>query len=175
VHLRGLNLNTDFMTHITIIVATDANRGIGIDNRMPWHLPEDMAHFKRLTSGHAVIMGRKTFDSIGRPLPNRRNIVISRNAGWSHDGVERAASLAEAIALAGAEPAFVIGGAQIYAQALPLCDELIITEVGAVFDCDAFFPERDPAVWIETNRQALHSDKAGIDYAFVTLRRCAKN
>ena len=159
------------MTHITIIVATDARRGIGIDNSMPWHLPEDMAHFKRLTSGHTVIMGRKTFDSIGRPLPNRRNIVISRNAGWSRDGAERVGSLAEAIALAGAEPAFVIGGAQIYAQALPLCTELIITEVGAVFDCDAFFPEPDPAVWTETERQAHHSDKAGLDYAFVTMLR----
>ncbi|HEV7817218.1 MAG TPA: dihydrofolate reductase [Janthinobacterium sp.] len=159
------------MTQITLIVATDASRGIGINNSMPWHLPEDMAHFKRLTTGHTVIMGRKTFDSIGRPLPNRRNIVITRNAGWKQDGVETAGSLDEAVTLAGAAPAFVIGGAQIYAQALAICDQLIITEIGATFDCDAFFPEPDPNDWVVSERQAFHSEKTGLDYAFVTLRR----
>ncbi len=159
------------LTKLTIIVATDAARGIGIANRLPWHLPEDMAHFKRLTTGHAVIMGRKTFESIGRPLPNRRNIVITRNAGWRQDGVETAASVEAAAALAAGEPAFIIGGAQIYAQAMDLCDTLIITEIAHTFDCDAFFPAPDPAAWRETARQAYHSEKSDLDFAFVTLTR----
>jgi dihydrofolate reductase len=87
--------------HITLVVAMDAQRGIGVDNQLPWHLPEDLAHFKRVTLERPIIMGRKTFDSIGRPLPKRRNIVVTRNRAWSHEGVEVAASLQEAIALAG--------------------------------------------------------------------------
>lgn len=158
---------------LTIVVATDRNNGIGINNTLPWHLPEDLAHFKRTTSGHAILMGRKTFESIGRALPNRRNIVITRNAGWQHDGVERAGSLAEAAALAAAAggPAFIIGGAQIYAEALPLAERLIITRIDASFDCDAFFPPLDPAIWQETARESHHSEKAGLNYAFVTYQR----
>lgn len=161
------------MTLLTIIVATDAAGGIGKNNSMPWHLPEDLAHFKRLTSGHPVIMGRKTFESIGRPLPNRRNIVVTRNNGWRHDGVETVASLEQACALAAGQPGFIIGGAQIYAQALAarLVRRLVVTEIGQTFDCDAFFPPPDPAVWRETGRQAYHSERAGLAYAFVTLER----
>lgn len=159
------------MTQLTIIVATDPDGGIGVNNSMPWRLPEDMAHFKSLTTGHPVIMGRKTFDSIGKALPNRRNIIITRNAGWRAEGVEAVASLAEAVALVGAAPAFVIGGAQIYAQALEIADQLIITEIAQRFPCDAFFPARDPAQWRESERLQHHSEKAGLDYAFVTLRR----
>ncbi len=125
---------------LTIVVATDAQRGIGINNTLPWHLPEDLAHFKRVTSGHAIIMGRKTFDSIGRALPKRRNIVITRNPDWRHEGVEAVPSLAAAIALVGDEPAFIIGGAQIYAESLPYVDRLIITEIDHNNSCDTFFP-----------------------------------
>src|SRR5471030_2812181 len=103
------------MTRFTIIVAIDAQRGIGVDNTLPWRLPEDMAFFKRTTTGHTIVMGRKTFDSIGRALPNRRNIVITRNPAWRHDGVEAVGSLAEATALVGATAAFIIGGGQIFA------------------------------------------------------------
>src|SRR3954447_15722788 len=99
---------------LTLIVATDRLRGIGINNTLPWRLPEDLAHFKRTTSGHPIIMGRKTFDSIGRPLPNRRSIVITRNPEWRHEGVEAVNSLDAAIALVGSGDAFVIGGAQIF-------------------------------------------------------------
>src|SRR6188768_4079760 len=98
---------------ITLVVAMDAQRGIGVDNQLPWHLPEDLAHFKRVTLDRPIIMGRKTFDSIGRPLPKRRNIVVTRNHEWSHEGVETAASLQDAIAMLGGEPASIIGGAQI--------------------------------------------------------------
>nr|WP_198982583.1 dihydrofolate reductase [Herbaspirillum sp. ASV7] len=156
---------------LTIVVATDLNNGIGINNTLPWHLPEDLAHFKRTTSGHAILMGRKTFESIGRPLPNRRNIVITRNASWQHEGVETAGSLQQAAALAGAAPAFIIGGAQVYADALPLVDRLIITRIDQRFDCDAFFPTLDSSIWQETARESHHSEKAGLDYAFVTYQR----
>jgi dihydrofolate reductase len=159
------------MTQLSIIVATDTEGGIGIDNTIPWRLPEDMAFFKRVTSGHPVIMGRKTFDSIGRPLPNRRNIVITRNPDWQRDGVEAVDSLEAACALAGQAPAFIIGGAQIYAQAMALADQLLITEVAGAFSCDAFFPRPDPALWQEAGRERHHSERAGLDYAFVTLRR----
>jgi dihydrofolate reductase len=156
---------------LTIVVATDLNNGIGIRNTLPWHLPEDLAHFKRTTSGHAILMGRKTFESIGRPLPNRRNIVITRNTEWQHAGVETAASLQDAAALAQGAPAFIIGGAQIYAEALPLVDRLIITRINQAFDCDAFVPALDPLLWQETAREDHRSETSGLDYAFVTYER----
>lgn len=159
-------------SNLTIIVATDRQRGIGIDNTLPWRLPEDLAHFKRTTSGHPIIMGRKTFDSIGRPLPNRRNIVVTRNPAWHHDGVETVNSLAEATALAGDGPAFIIGGAQIYADSLQYADQLIVTEIDQVFDCDAFFPAPGPE-WQEVARERHHSEQNGFDYAFVTYKRHA--
>ena len=161
------------MTQLTIIVATDQQGGIGINNTLPWKLPEDLAHFKRLTTGHPIIMGRKTFDSIGRPLPNRRNIVITRNAGWRHEGVEAVGSVADAIALLDGAEGYVIGGAEIYQQSLPLTSRLIITEIGQRYDCDAFFPAVDHAVWQETAREAHVSKKSGLPYAFVTLQRKA--
>ncbi len=160
-------------TTLSLIVATDRNNGIGIDNTLPWRLPEDLAFFKRTTSGHPIIMGRKTFDSIGRPLPNRRNIVVTRNPGWTHEGVESAGSLEAAVRLAGDGDGevFVIGGAQIYVDAIKLADQLIVTEIDAAYDCDAFFPAIDPAVWIEVARERHHSAENGWDYAFVTFRR----
>jgi len=156
---------------LTIVVATDMHRGIGINNTLPWRLPEDLAHFKRTTSGHPIIMGRKTFDSIGRPLPNRRNIVITRNHDWEHIGVEAVTSLDDACALVGDAEAFVIGGAQIYNEILPRTSRLIVTEIGAVFDCDTFFPEIDPQEWKETAREKYQSEQHGLDYAFVTYER----
>lgn len=158
-------------TCLTIVVATDSRRGIGINNKLPWHLPEDLAFFKRTTSGHPIIMGRKTFESIGRPLPKRRNIVVTRNPGWQHEGAETASSLPSAVALAGEGEAFIIGGAQIYAEALPLTQRLIVTEIDKAFDCDAFFPQIDPAVWQEVSREKHHSDANGFDYAYVVYER----
>ena len=159
------------MSTLTIIVATDQQGGIGINNTLAWKLPEDLAHFKRLTTGHPIIMGRKTFDSIGRPLPNRRNIVITRNAAWRHDGVEAVGSVAAAVALLDGAEGYVIGGAEIYQQSMDLSDRLIVTEVAGTFACDAFFPAIDPAIWEETAREAHSSDSAGLRYAFVTYRR----
>jgi dihydrofolate reductase len=161
------------MAHLTIVVAIDAQRGIGVDNTLPWHLPEDLAHFKRTTAGHPIIMGRKTFDSIGRPLPKRRNIVITRNAQWQHDGVESAPSLQAALALVGETRAFIIGGAQIFTEAMDLVDTLVVTEIAHTFDCDTFFPAIERRVWLEESREHHHADANGFDYAFVTYRRKA--
>jgi dihydrofolate reductase len=158
------------MTHITLVVAIDAQRGIGVDNKLPWHLPEDLAHFKRVTLGRPIIMGRKTFDSIGRPLPKRRNIVVTRNRDWSHEGVDVAASLADAIALVGDEPASIIGGAQIFNEAVRSADRMIVTHIEAVYPCDTFFPEIDAAVWTVTARED-HRSADGLAYAFVTYER----
>ena len=116
-------------------------------------------------------MGRKTFDSIGRPLPKRRNIVITRNPGWSHEGVEVAGSLAAAIERLEGEAASIIGGAQIFSEAVGLADCMIVTEIGHVFRCDTFFPPIDPAVWEESARETHHSEANGYDYAFVTYLR----
>jgi len=159
---------------LTLVVAIDANRGIGIDNKMPWHLPEDFAHFKRVTLGKPVIMGRKTFESIGRVLPGRRNIVVTRNADWAHEGVETASSLEAAIALLDDQAASIIGGAQVFAQAMDMADAMIVTHIAHRFDCDTFFPPIDPSAWTETAREPHHSDANGFDYAFVTYARRAQ-
>jgi dihydrofolate reductase len=157
------------MAHLTLVVAIDANNGIGVDNKLPWHLPEDLAHFKRVTLGRPIVMGRKTFDSIGRALPGRRNIVITRNAAWAHPGVETALSLDAAVALLGGERASIIGGAQIFNEALPIADEMIVTNIAQTYHCDTFFPAIDPATWAETAREDHHAN--GVDFAFVTYQR----
>ncbi|TFW32782.1 dihydrofolate reductase [Massilia horti] len=156
---------------LTLVVAMDQQRGIGVDNKLPWHLPEDLAHFKRVTLGHPIIMGRKTFDSIGRPLPKRRNIVVTRNAAWRQEGVEVAASLDQAIAMVGMEPVSIIGGAQIFSESMSAATRMIVTEIHHTFRCDTFFPPIDPAQWVETARETHHSEANGYDYAFVTYER----
>lgn len=159
---------------LTIIVATDRTRGIGIRNTLPWKLREDLAFFKQTTTGHAIIMGRKTFESIGRPLPNRRSIVVSRNPDWKHEGVETVTSLEAAQELLNDSMGFVIGGGEIYQQALPLAERLLVTEIDSNFECDAFFPQIDEKIWQETVRKPYHSDENGFDYAFVTYERRSK-
>ena len=159
------------MADLTIVVAIDEKRGIGIDNKLPWHLPEDLAHFKRTTTGRPIIMGRKTFDSIGRPLPNRRNIVITRNPEWKREGVDAVHSLEAALALIGETPSCIIGGGQIFAEALPITNRMVVTEIGKTFACDAFFPEIDPKQWKEVERETHHSESNGFDYTYVTYVR----
>ena len=155
---------------LTLVVAMDAQRGIGVDNRLPWHLPEDLAHFKRVTLGHPIIMGRKTFDSIGRPLPKRRNIVVTRNREWSHEGVEVAGSLQEAVALVSEDAASIIGGAQIFRESMQIADRMIVTHIDGVYCCDTFFPEIDAAVWSVTARED-HRSPEGVAFSFVTYER----
>jgi dihydrofolate reductase len=149
----------------------DRQRGIGVDNKLPWHLPEDLAHFKRVTLGRPIVMGRKTFDSIGRALPGRRNIVVTRNAAWSHEGVEVALSLQQAIGMLGAESASIIGGAQVFGESMSIADQLIVTEIDHVFRCDTFFPAIAPGEWVETARERHHSEANGFDYSFVTYEK----
>ena len=158
------------MVKLGIIYARARNGVIGKDNAMPWHLPEDLAHFKATTLGAPVIMGRKTWDSLPpkfRPLPGRRNIVITRDAAWQAAGTERAGSLEEAVALCGeVERAWVIGGAQIYRLALPRADLAVVTEIEADFEGDAYAPELGTA-WREIARER-HVSKTGLAFSFVT-------
>lgn len=159
------------MPLVSLIAAVARNGAIGRNNALLWRLPEDLQHFKRVTLGHPVVMGRKTFDSIGRPLPGRRNIVITRNPHWQTEGVETAASLQAALAGLPADArAFVIGGGEIYAQALPLADELVLTEVDADFEGDTFFPPWPREAFEECARSTHHS-AAGWAYHFVTYKR----
>ena len=157
---------------VTIVVARARNGVIGRDNALPWHLPEDLKHFKATTIGHAIVMGRRTFESIGRALPGRRTIVVTRDPDWAHAGCERAGSLAEAIALAGTpgpDPAiatdevFIVGGAQLYAQALEVADRAIVTEIGIDPEGDARFEALGPPEWTLRTSQAHHSS-GGLDY-----------
>ena len=154
------------MTRVTLIAALGRNGVIGADGTMPWHLPEDLRHFKATTMGHPLVMGRRTFDSIGRPLPGRRTIVITRNPQWHHAGVESAHSFAEALALAGpSDEVFVAGGGEIYAQALPYAHRLVLTEVDAEPEGDTHFPDWDRADWSESARESHDG------FAFVTYER----
>jgi dihydrofolate reductase len=158
---------------ITLIVARARNGVIGRAGTLPWRLPEDLAFFKRTTMGHPIVMGRRTWESIGRPLPGRRNIVVSRQAGFVAAGAEVVPSLDEALCLcAGAGELFVIGGAQLYGEALPRADRLIVTEIDADFDGDTHWPAPDPAHWSEAAREHL-PPAAQRDFAldFVTYLR----
>lgn len=152
---------------ISIIVAVSANGVIGDNNSLLWHISEDLRNFKRITSGHPVIMGRKTFESLGRPLPNRTNVVVSRTA-TAIDGCRVAASLDEAIAMFSAdEEAFIIGGAQIYAQALDAADKIYITRVGRDYEGDTSFPEWDATRWRLTSREEFpRGEKYPYPFAF---------
>src|SRR5687768_1977011 len=133
---------------VSLIAAVARNRAIGRDNQLLCRISEDLKFFRRTTLGSPIVMGRKTWDSIGRPLPGRRNVVVTRNPAWQAEGAERAASLHDALAmLRDAPKVFVIGGGEIYAQALPLADELVLTEIDAEFQADAFFPSWDPSHW----------------------------
>ena len=164
---------------LAIIVAAAENGVIGRDNGLPWHLPEDLRYFKRVTMGKPIVMGRKTFESIGRPLPGRSNIVISRNTGYSPPGVRVVASLDEARALAdeigqldGAAEVLVIGGAEIYRLAIPQADRLYLTEVHGEVQGDIMLPPVDWSEWREVSRER-HAAAAGnpFDYSFVVFER----
>ena len=158
---------------ITLIAAVAKNRVIGAGNALPWRLPEDLKRFKALTVGHPVIMGRRTWESLGRPLAGRSNIVVSRSADIKVPGVTSVGSLAAALAAAAAtasDEVFIIGGAQIYQQAFPFAERLQLTEIDRDFAGDALFPAFDPALWRETARESRHAE-ANFDYAFVTYDR----
>ena len=160
---------------LVLIAALDRQRAIGRNGGLLWHEGEDQRHFRALTMGWPVIMGRKTWDSLPpkfRPLPGRRNIVVTRNAQWRAEGAEPAPSLDAALAMAsGAAKAFVIGGAELYAEAIVHADELVLTEIDAVYDrADAYFPAFDRATLVEASREE-HRSADATRFAFVTYRR----
>ena len=158
---------------ISIIVALAENGAIGSDNRLPWHLPDDLKRFKALSLGKPIVMGRRTFDSIGRPLPGRTNIVISRQRRLAIAGVAVVHSLDEALSAAGSVPeTVVIGGAEIFRQVLPRTNTIHLTRVHARVDGDVFFPELDPAQWRESALEHHAADERHqYAFTFVTLQR----
>ncbi len=158
---------------LSILVAMASNRTIGVNNSLPWRCPEDIKRFKALTMGHHMIMGRKTFDSIGKPLPGRTTVVVTHNREIKIDGCIIAHSLQDAIAAcAGDENPFIVGGAELYAQALPLADTLYITEIHQDISGDAHFPEFNRSEWQEVSREARQQElPQPLIFDFVTYRR----
>jgi dihydrofolate reductase len=161
------------VTLLSVIVAADERGGIGRAGDLPWHLPEDLKRFKALTMGKPILMGRRTWDSIGRPLPGRRSVVISRQAGLGIPGAEVFGSLESALeALVDVAEACVIGGAEIYREALPRADVVHLTRVHAVVEADTFLPELDARDWEEIAREDRPADdRHAFGYSFITLRR----
>ncbi len=168
-----VNNNSILPSNLAAIVAVGCDSAIGRNGDMPWHLPEDLKHFKEITSGATVIMGRKTWESLPRrPLPGRRNIVISRSCNFQEEGAEMASSLQEAIAMTDNAPAFIIGGESVYREALPLCSKLFLTQIEiSTPDADTFFPSINPNEWQTIESTEVLTSKNGINYRFLTLER----
>lgn len=158
---------------LTIIAAIANNNALGKNNDLIWHLPADLKRFKKITLGHHIIMGRKTFESLGKPLPDRTTIIITRNTDYKVQGCIVVHDLSDAIKAAGEdENPYILGGAEIYKQAMPLADVLDLTLVHESFDADAFFPEIDMSVWKEVNRaDHLADEKNKYDYSFVQYKK----
>lgn len=160
-------------TKIILIVAAAENNAIGKDNQMPWHLPNDFKYFKQQTLNHSVVMGRKTFESIGKPLPERRNIVITRNHDWKTEDVDVANSLEEVLTYCRDErEVFIIGGAEIYKQALPLASKVLLTRVHTSINGDAYFPSLDSNEWkLVSSEQHESDERHAFDYTFEMYER----
>ena len=158
---------------VSIIVAMAKNRVIGANNALPWHLSSDLKRFKALTMGHTIIMGRRTYESIGRPLPGRNNVVISRQPDLLHPGVTVVSSIEQAIQRATTGEAFIVGGAEIYREALRLAQRILLTEVHRHFEGDTIFPPLRPGDWREISREKHNDAVSGLAYDFVTLERRA--
>nr|MBC7611987.1 dihydrofolate reductase [Pseudopedobacter sp.] len=158
---------------LSIIVATDEENGIGKENQLMWHLPKDLKFFKTTTSGHPIIMGRKTYDSVGRPLPNRRNIIITRQKDLKIDGVEIFNDLENAVkACSNEHEVFIVGGGEIYRQALPFTDKIYLTKVHHTFDADAFFPEFNHSEWeLISKEDHVQDEKHAFSFSFLTFVR----
>ena len=158
---------------IAMIAAMAKNRVIGKDNQMPWHLPEDLKHFKAMTMSKPIVMGRKTFESIGRPLPGRHNIVITRQGNYQHDGITCVSSFEQAIEAAGeCDELVVMGGGQLYAELLPKADVLYLTEIDLQVEGDTFFPEWDDGSW-DLQQTTNATNEQGLQYSFNTLiKKC---
>lgn len=159
------------MTCLSIIVAVARDGVIGANNTLPWHLPEDLRRFRALTMGHHIIMGRKTFESLGRLLPGRTAVIVSRSKDYAVPGALVAGSLRGALDLCREDPeVFVIGGAQVYREGLALADRIYLTEIDAAFEGDAHFPEFDRSSWREVSRES-HTGDSGLPFSYVMLER----
>lgn len=165
---------------IALIVAASQNNVIGLDNQLPWHLPEDLQYFKAVTMGKPILMGRKTYDSIGRPLPGRTNIVLTRDANWSAEGVvvvndldSATAASEKACAAAGVDELMIIGGEQIYRKFLPIADKIYLTKVEAVVEGDAYFPAIDSDQWQQV-AEKIPEKVGNYSYRFVVLERMTR-
>lgn len=160
---------------VSIIVAMANNNAIGKDNKMPWHLPADLKHFRQLTTGHYIIMGRKTYESIGKPLPNRTSVIITRNTDYKAEGGVVVESIEEALEKAkgaGEKEVFIIGGAQIYEQTISMANRIYLTKIDADFEADTFFPKLSKE-WKEAGKKEVFSpdEKNAYTYSFLTLER----
>jgi len=158
---------------ISIIAAMAANRAIGLENRLPWNLPDDLKRFKALTMNHHIVMGRKTYDSIGKPLPGRNTVIVTRNVDYAVPGCIAVNSIDAALTVSyGDEEVFFVGGADLYRQALDIANRIYLTEIQRVFDGDAFFPEFDPNQWSETSRERHRTEgDNGFEYHYVIYDR----
>ncbi|WP_159885100.1 dihydrofolate reductase [Paenibacillus puerhi] len=163
---------------ISFILAMDEARGIGYQNKLPWHLPADLQFFKRTTMGGTILMGRKTYDSIGKPLPGRTNVVLTRDEHFRAEGCQVIRSVTEAVERYGrggekaGEELFVIGGAEVFRLLMPYADRLYVTEIRHTFAADTFFPELEPGVWREVTREpGIRNEKNPYDYDFVLYER----
>ncbi|MBU7593196.1 dihydrofolate reductase [Metabacillus halosaccharovorans] len=159
---------------ISLIVAMDKHRLIGRDNQLPWHLPQDLAYFKKVTMYHKIIMGRKTFESIGRPLPGRENIIVTRDSTYSQEGCTILHSIEEILELSSRsdEELFVIGGAEIFKEILPVSDRLYITEIDDVFEGDTYFPDRKDTEWKKILvEKGTRDEKNPYDFEFVVYEK----
>lgn len=161
---------------LAILAAVAANRVIGRDNALPWHLPADLRRFKQLTLGQIVVMGRRTFDSIGKPLPGRTNVVLTRQHNLDLPGVLMADSIRAILDRFSSDDRqiFIIGGEALFQETLPLCQRLYLTEIQGDFDGDTFFPEYDRNEWLEKSRETQHDAESGMEYHFVILERKKK-
>jgi dihydrofolate reductase len=163
---------------ISLLVAMDKNQLIGKDNDLPWRLPADLAYFKRVTMGHPIIMGRKTYDSIGRPLPGRENIIVTRDTSYEAEGCKVIHSIEEIVKMNEQtdQELFVIGGAEIFKEILPHSDRLYITEINEVFDGDTYFPAFDKAEWkVISKEQGIKDEKNPYDYTFLVYEKIPQN
>jgi len=157
---------------VTLIAAMGRNRAIGLDGHMPWHLPAELKHFKQATMGKTIVMGRKTWQAIGRPLPGRQNVVISRNPAFFARGVNLVGSLAEAIEVSESDEIMIIGGGQLYEQALPLAQRMVLTLIDIEPQADTWFPDWDENQWMQTaETQVAADDNNDLSYRIVELKR----
>jgi len=159
------------MACLSLIVAIAKNRVIGVNNTLPWHLPEDLKRFRALTTGHHIIMGRKTYDSLGRLLPGRTTVIVTRNQDYKVEGAIVVHSLEAAITACGDDnEAFLIGGAELYKDGLKIANKLYITEIDAEYEGDAFFPEFEASQWFAAQRES-HQAENGLGFSYITYQR----